>query len=106
MGDFYSESYIRARKTQYCEVCRRTIRPGVRYVKIAQVYQGDFHHNLTCRMCKALIATMFRLFDLDEMDYQAAREEARDYAMNRPDKRIRWLRLRTEWRKQLREIAL
>lgn len=46
-----SASIVRARKQHRCCLCARTITPGRRYRREAQVAEGDFAAHTYCRTC-------------------------------------------------------
>lgn len=51
--DFEVSEYHRARKEHRCEECARTIRPGERYRRTVQKFEGEVSAWKTCAHCEA-----------------------------------------------------
>lgn len=90
MSDFYNSTQRVARKEHTCgcyaagvgangKRCYRShkIRKGQRYVRVAQVFDGDFSVSKLCLIHEAMILALFRTGDdySDGVDYQYARDD-------------------------------
>lgn len=81
-ADFWTERTVTARKLHRCESCRETIKPGDKYVRVAQKYEGDFSAYPMCVVCHSCIPQCD--YSKHEVEYNISdmlewyREELRD----------------------------
>lgn len=89
-----------ARKEHWCELCRRTIRPGEQYERQTNIYDGRLYDFKTCAHCRELIAHAPASLQ-EDIDW-ADEGYSQDTILEWEPRSVAELRLKVGWKRQWR----